>query len=588
MHSVEKIQKWMKDCKKDVFLINNTDEFLSEYVAPYAERLNWISNFTGSAGRAIIEKNKAYIFIDGRYTNQANLEVDTNYFEIKHLKDYWSHLIKYKEKNKIISLDPLLHSIEEVKKIKDIFKDSLASLIFLDINPVDSCWKDQPLKPNSNVFLHEIKYSGETALVKIKRIQDQLRLNFIDLYLLSSLDSIAWLLNIRGSDNENTPLVCCYAIVPRRGKIELFVNNKNFKYPPKEINNIVNINLIETIDNYIKVIHKFLFFGMDEKLTAYHFKNLCIAKSITTKNFENPCLYPKAIKNKTELRGAKKANLRDGVSFTKYLYWLKNKMKINATDEIKAADYLLNLRKKNELYFSPSFDTISAFGHHAALPHYRVTKESNLSFKNNSIYLVDSGAQYRDGTTDITRTIIIGNPTEEQKDRFTRVLKGHIAIAEAIFPVNTRGSQLDPLARKSLQEINCDYDHGTGHGIGSFLNVHEGPQRIAKSLADNDGLMKEGMIISNEPGYYKEGEYGIRIENLLIIRFKKFKNLDLLRFETISFSPIDRDLIDISLLNKNEIKWLNNYHKKVYKILSPYLNSNEKKWLHSVTNLIKV
>ena len=322
---------------------------------------------------------------------------------------------------------------------------------------------------------------------------------------------------------------------------------------------------------------------MDEEITSFHFKNILKNKDHIIQHLENPCLYPKAIKNDLEIEGARSANLRDGVSVTKFLFWLKNTMIVEETNEIKAANHLFNLRKNNHLFFSPSFDTISAFGSNAALPHYRVSNKTNLFFKTNSIYLVDSGVQYKDGTTDITRTIIIGDPTNEQKNMYTRVLKGHIAIAEVIFEVGTRGSTLDLLARKSLQEVNCDYAHGTGHGIGSFLNVHEGPQRIAKSKNQSDGIIKPGMILSNEPGYYKNNEYGIRIENIIICKTNK-KNY--LYFETISLAPIDKDLIEINLLNNKEIEWLNSYHKKVYEKISPQLSRKEELWLKFVTSPI--
>ena len=430
MNSLQKIQDWMKENNKDIFLINRTDEFLSEYIAPYAERLQWISNFSGSAGRAIIEKKKAFIFIDGRYTSQAHEEVDINFFEIKPLRDYWIHLEKYKNENKIIALDPLLHSIKEIERIYKILNNSKNSLNFLENNPIDFFWKDQPQYPYSKAFLHEDKYSGETLTSKISKIQKTLKLKNIDFYLLSSLDSIAWLLNIRGNDIKHTPLLCCYAIIPMQGKIELFINTRKVEHLIKDLSMIINFYSFEKINSYLLSIDNQKVVGMDENFVSFHFKNICINRGLSVNYYENPCLYPKAIKNYRELRGARDANLRDGVSITKYLYWLKNKMILRETNEIKAADYLLSLRKKNDLFYSPSFDTISAFGHHAALPHYRVSKKTNLSFSIDEIYLVDSGAQYRDGTTDITRTIIVGNATDEQKDRFTRVLKGHISIAE--------------------------------------------------------------------------------------------------------------------------------------------------------------
>ena len=583
MLPLRKVQNMMKEDAKDIFLINRTDEFLNEDIAPYAERLNWISNFSGSAGRAIIETTKAYLFVDGRYTLQASGQVDPSTFEIKHLRDYWSHIKRYADENKLIYLDARLHSVSEVEKMQTLFSDS--SIDFIS-NPIDLCWDNKPSYPNSTAFHHDIKYAGKSSTIKIKEVQEKLNIIPLDFYLLSSLDSIAWLLNIRGDDIKNTPILCSYAIIPNQGKIELFINSKII-HLTKDLENLVNFHPLEKIDEFISTIDNNKIFGIDENSTAYHFKNLCIKSSILTYNFENPCLYPKAIKNVVELNGAKNANIRDGISIVKYLFWLKTKIKLDEMDELKAAEYLFNLRKDNEYYFSPSFNTISAFGPHSALPHYRFNKESNLSFKSNSIYLFDSGAQYTDGTTDITRTIIYGTPTDEQKDRFTRVLKGHIAIAQATFEVNTKGSELDPLARESLNEINCDYDHGTGHGIGSFLSVHEGPQRISKNQSQSEGFIKEGMILSNEPGYYKEGEYGIRIENLIVCCVKNPKDPNILHFETISWAPIDKSLIKVSMLDNNELKWLNNYHQKVYEKLSFNLNKEERKWLKLATSSLQ-
>ena len=571
----------MKENNIDIFIINRTDEFLSEYIAPYAERLYWISNFSGSSGRAIIEINKAYIFIDGRYTYQANQEVNRTYFKVKHIKNYWSHIKNYTKASKVILLDPSLHSINEVQKIQNAFQDSSVKLDLIQKNPIDRFWNEQPNYPNSSAFVQLEKYSGENFKDKIKKIQNNLKLNSIDFYILSSLDSIAWLLNIRGDDVKYTPLLFCYAIVPSQGKIELFVDKKKTKEVSNQIIDSVNFYSFDKIEAYINNINNKKIIGLDEKSTPYVFQDICKKNGLTIFPHEDPCLYPKAIKNKTELEGARKANLRDGVSISKFLYWLKNEIEVEAMDELKAADYLLNLRKKNELFYSLSFETISAFGLNAALPHYRVNEKSNKKFQNNFLYLVDSGAQYRDGTTDITRTIIIGKPTQEHKDRFTRVLKGHIAVARIRFLRNIKSSKIDSVARKSLKEINCDYDHGTGHGIGSFLSVHEGPQRISKSNTSGKGAIKEGMILSNEPGFYKVGEYGMRTENLIICHSSKSNDL---YFETISWAPIDRDLIDVSLLNEKEILWLNNYHRNVCEKIGPHLNKKELKWLVNVTS----
>ena len=580
MNHLQQIQKWMKSNGIDLFFINRTDEFLSEYIAPYAERLKWISNFSGSAGRTLALQNKALIFIDGRYTLQAHQQVDSRYFTIENIEDYWKLLKKNIETNSTIGIDPSLHSNSEIKKIEKLVKENRSSIKYLSKNPIDILWKDQPSYPKSEAFILEEQYSGKSSISKFQEIQSVLESSFVDYYILTSLDSIAWLLNIRGNDILYTPLILSFAIIPRSGKIELFVDEYKIKKIKKKIQNIVNINSFRSIYNFLSIINKNKVVGMDEERTAYIFKKICKDNNIITNYLSDPCVYPRAQKNSVELSGARNANMRDGLSITKFLYWLKNEMIIDKTDEIKAADYLCDLRKTNDLFYSLSFDTISAIDEHAALPHYKVTHESNLSFRNNSIYLVDSGAQYLDGTTDITRTIILGKPIKEQQDRFTRVLKGHIAIALATFKINTKGSTLDPLARKSLQSIGCDYDHGTGHGVGSFLSVHEGPQRISKKKELNNGEIKEGMILSNEPGFYKKEEYGIRTENL-IVAYKKTNNT--LGFETISWAPIDIDLIDVSLLTIQEKNWLNNYHETVYLNLHQKLNSNETKWLHEVT-----
>ena len=583
MNHLQQLQNWMRVHNIDLLLINHNDEFLNEYIAPYAERLQWVSNFTGSAGQAVILQDQANIFVDGRYTFQAYQQVDRQYFDINHLKDYWKWLENKIEANIIIGIDPSLNANSEIEKLKTIVNKKKSSIKYLEQNPIDSLWSDQPSYPQSKVFIQEEKYAGETAKDKIYKIQTILESNFIDYYILTSLDSIAWLLNIRGNDIKHTPLIHSFAIVPRNGKIEYFVDEKKVINVKKQLESFVNFHSFISIKDYLTSIKINNVVGMDETRTAYKFKKICQDKKIIINFLSDPCVYPKAQKNSVELSGARKSNERDGISMTKFLYWLKNEIVISDIDEIKAAKYLYNLRKNNELFYSLSFDTISAIGKHAALPHYKVTFDSNLPFKNNTIYLVDSGAQYRDGTTDITRTIILGKATQEQKDRFTRVLKGHIAIATSTFEENTKGSTLDPLARKSLQDIGYDYDHGTGHGVGSFLSVHEGPQRIAKIQGLSDGAIREGMILSNEPGFYKKGEYGIRTENL-IIAYKKTDTM--LGFETISLAPIDNNLIDNSILTSQEINWLNNYHANVFLKISTKLNSKEREWLREVTKPI--
>ena len=581
MKNLNKIQSWLKIKKIDLLLLNRTDEFFGEYIAPYAERLKWISNFSGSAGRAIILQNKAFIFVDGRYTLQVKQEVNKKYFEIKELQDYWFVLKNIIKKFDLVSLDPSLHSIFEVIEIKKILGKT--KFKFIKQNPIDFFWKNQPSYPKTKVFIHEKKYAGLSTKNKITKVQSLLRKHSIDYYFFSSLDSIAWLLNIRGNDIRYTPLTLAYLFLPRNGKAEIFIHTTKIDKIKKNLSTIINFNDFKKIDFYLRKLNSKKIIGFDTSKTNYSFKIKCEIEKLNTYILQDPCTFLKAQKNSIEIKGSINANKRDGLSLTKFLYWLKNNMKTKETNELNASNYLYNLRKKNKLFFSLSFESISAVGKHAAIPHYRLTKENNLSFKKNIIYLIDSGAQYLDGTTDITRTIIIGKATKEQKDRYTRVLKGHIALARSKFNLDTKGSDLDKLARESLKEIGCDYNHGTGHGVGSFSSVHEGPIRIAKKNTSSNNKILDKMIFSNEPGYYKENQYGIRTENL-VLSYKI--NNSTLGFKTISLAPFDTDLIEIGMLNQEETKWLNNYHQEVFRNFSNKLNYKQQIWLKKVTKSI--
>ena len=582
---IAQLQNYLRNINVKHIIINRTDEFLGEYIAPYAERLNWLTNFSGSAGRAIISQESAKLFVDGRYTVQAKEQINKNEISIDHLENFWVVLKALYKTNGLLAVDTRLHSIKEIKKIQDILKKTKSQICFLDTNPIDELWKDQPLYPQSSIFNHPLNYAGIDRKDKIKNFQKILQINKIDYYILSALDSIAWLLNIRGNDIMYTPIAFANLLIPSKGKIILFISVENIQTDlQKKIKSSCDIHSFKEMEKFIKNIPGKKCVGMDYENTSFYFKYLCKSAGLDTHHIVNPCIQAKAVKNEVELEGAREANIRDGISITKFLFWLKNNDKINNISEISAADYLYNIRKNNNLFYSLSFDTISAIGKHAAFPHYRVTEESNQQLENNNIYLVDSGAQYKDGTTDITRTIIIGKPSEEHKDRFTRVLKGHIAIATHIFSKGTTGADIDYLARKSLNEGGYDYDHGTGHGIGSFLSVHEGPQRIAKkSDLIKSAELLPGMIISNEPGYYKENSYGIRIENLIIV---KEKTSNLIEFETISWAPIDYDLIEKKLLNDVEVQWINSYHSKVYKKIQNFLSLKEKKWLQKATKTL--
>ena len=576
------LQLKMKDKKIEIFIINRSDEFLNEYISPYAERLQFVTNFSGSAGKAIILQNEAYLYVDGRYTFQAQEQINENEIKSKHLNFFWEELKNFITKTNFkIAVDPKLHSITEIQKIKDYTKNTSTKIEFLESNIIDSVWENKPNIKYSNIFDHPLKYAGEDRVKKLIDFKENLKKKNLDYYLISGLDNIAWLLNIRADDILYTPLVYAHLLISQKNKPSLYINKDKINDQLKtELEKNINIYSINNIENIFCNVSNDEIVGLDFSSSTYYFLTLLEKNNISYKDSENYCILSKAVKNQIEQEGAFNANIRDGVSITRFIYWLKNEIDINSTDEILASNHLKSLRVNNELFHSLSFDTISAFGKNAALPHYRVNEVSNAKFEIDNIYLVDSGAQYYDGTTDITRTIILGTPSEEQKDRFTRVLKGHISLSNHIFRKGTRGTEIDYLARESLNKIGCDYDHGTGHGIGSFLSVHEAPQRIAKkSMFDSIELIP-GMILSNEPGYYKLNEYGIRIENLILV---KEKTNDLLCFENLSWCPIDRDLIKKDLLNHQEIDWLNNYHFNVYDKLNNYINHKEKKWLKLVT-----
>jgi len=578
---IPKIQQKLIETEIDSLIINRTDEFLNEYIPPDAERLYWTTNFSGSAGRAIISQNTSTLFVDGRYTFQANEQIDKNVISLSHWNDYSQELNKIFNKNKCIGLDPMLHSIEEVIKIIELAKKNETRLHFTFPNLIDELWQDKPQRQYSIIFDHPVNYAGVDALDKVGQFVKELKNNNLDSYFLSSLDSIAWLLNIRADDILHTPLAFSYLFVSVESKPVLYLSIEKLNDDLRNrLSNFLILKPIEEIEDVFKDLTKNIKIGFDYKNTSYFFYQLALNNKLIPANLQNPCLIPKAIKNEIELEGSRKAHLRDGVSVTKFLCWLKNHDSIEKENEISVANKLLSFRESNELFHSVSFDSISAIGKNAALPHYRADKNNPVSLKNNSIYLSDSGGQYYDGTTDITRTIILGKPNKEQIDRFTRVLKGHINLSNHTFQKGTKGTDIDYLARESLKEINCDYDHGTGHGIGSFLSVHEAPQRISKKSMFPSVELLPGMILSNEPGYYKEGEYGIRIENIIVV---KADSENQLKFENISWAPIDRDLINSEMLNKEELNWINDYHSKVFEKISGSLTLEEKNWLQKVT-----
>jgi Xaa-Pro aminopeptidase len=559
----------LKKFNLDYFLLPNSDEFSSEYLPEYAKRLQLITGFTGSNAFAIIAQEKtkkSAFFTDGRYTLQAAAEVDKKSFEIYNLSEksplnwlleninsFSSSQCKSGSIAKPkIGFDPFLHSINSIFNYQKYFGKNL---IALDKNPVDAIWENQPKRPNTKVFKHPLKYSGLSSKEKIQKIIADLDENS-DAVILTNPASICWLFNIRAADIEYSPLHLSCAIIYKNGKAELFKNHLQ----------------LTTYDLQLKSIQ------IDFSQANYQLYQTLKSQNITIINKPDPCLNPKAIKNPTEIKNAIIAHKIDGLAVTKFLFWLENSLnKKQKIDELKAAKKLLEFRKENKKFLYPSFATIAGFSSNGAIIHYQPSPKTNKTIQGNGLLLIDSGGQYLEGTTDITRTIAVGKPTAEMIENFTRVLKGHIAIARAKFPQGTTGNNLDILARYHLWQAGLDYDHGTGHGVGSFFSVHESPPSISKR---SDGVpLQAGMILSNEPGYYKTGEYGIRIENLILVEKcgEKF-----LHFKTITLTPIDPKLINFKMLTYPEKKWLGEYHLRVYEELKSGLNREEKMWLEKI------
>ncbi len=568
------------------FLIPHSDEYQSEYLAASAERLAWLTGFTGSAGFAILLEHNGYLFVDGRYTLQAREQSASEIFSSRSLIE--EPPAKWLEKNLKpglkIGYDPRLHTIQGAKSLRKACKKAGGELISLETNPLDTVWTDQPASPLGKVAIQNLEFAGETAHSKLTRIDKKLEEARSDALVLTLADSIAWTFNIRGRDIAHNPVPLCTAILRRDEKPVLVIDKRKVdKKAGKYLEEICSLAEPEALAMLLKDLK-------DEKITIQldpNSANAWFAQNLKHGNAKiklvaDPVIAMKAIKNDAEISGARTAHIRDGAALCRFLCWLENAVETSSPDEIGAAGKLEKIRAETGELRDISFDTISAMGSHGAIVHYRVSKASNRRIEPDSLYLVDSGGQYEDGTTDITRTLAIGKPSPEMRKHFTLVLKGHIAIATARFPTGTNGAQIDAFARRFLWDEGLDYAHGTGHGVGSYLAVHEGPQSISKRGAT---ALKPGMIVSNEPGYYKEGEYGIRIENLVMVRQdeKGPDGLDFLSFEMLSFTPIDLALVDASLLSDSEIEWLNDYHNETREKLLPLLTSGDKDWLEQAT-----
>jgi Xaa-Pro aminopeptidase len=569
----------------DGYVVPRSDRQQNEYLPASEERLAWLTGFTGSAGTAVVLDDRAALFVDGRYTVQASTQVDSNIFSLEHMVEHPpEHWLEQNLKaGAKLGYDPWLHTSEQTEKLKKACAAVGAELVAVDSNPIDALWRDRPAPPSGAVTLRELKLAGETAPDKLKRVLAELKKLRADALLVSDPQNVAWTFNIRGTDVTHTPLALAFALIPREGRPSLYVEatklNNNVHHALEEFADV------RAPDDLAGDLGKFKdkTVRLDQASAAEAFTRLLADYGSKPQRGADPIALLKATKNHAEIVGSRAAHKRDGAAVSHFLAWFDKEAPSGKLTEIDAVEALETFRRETGALKDISFPTIAGAGPNGAIVHYRVTRKSNRRIGKNELFLIDSGAQYEDGTTDITRTIVVGEPTEQMRDRFTRVLKGHIAIATAVFPENTSGAQLDPLARTALWQAGLDFDHGTGHGVGSYLSVHEGPARISKL---GTVTLRRGMILSNEPGYYKIAAYGIRIENLvLVIAAPEPVGAEkpLNTFETLTLAPIDRRLVDIQMLTSKERAWLDSYHKRVHEVLGPLVDGPTRKWLEQAT-----
>ena len=587
------LREQLKADRLDGFVVPLTDEHMSEYVGSYAQRLQWLTGFEGSAGSAVVLPEEAAIFVDGRYTLQVRQQVSADQWSYQSVPEtsITDWLKEHAPQGARIGYDPWLHSRDWVTKASDALAARGAELVAVKRNPIDAVWGDRPEASKARLIVHPDRYAGKSAAEKRTEIADWLTGQKADAAVLSALDSIAWAFNVRGADVARTPVALAYAVVHADGTADLFVAGEKVDGEVRQhLGNGVRLHERADFEPALRELSGKTVAVDPERGVAAIFEALdnAGAKILAVRD---PTILPKALKNPAEIAGHKAAQERDGAAISRFLKWVEEEAPKGEVDELTASDRLEALRKENAELRDLSFDTISGAGPNGAIVHYRSSEKTNRKLEPGTLYLVDSGGQYVDGTTDITRTVPIGEPTDEMRDRFTRVLKGHIAVATALFPKGTRGSQLDSFARRPLWEAGLDYAHGTGHGVGSFLSVHEGPQRIAPAgsgQAGGDEPLRSGMILSNEPGYYKSGEYGIRIENLVLVVDKQVDGAEksMLGFDTLTFAPIDRRLIVRQMLSETELAWLNAYHAEVLAKIGPRLTGDDLAWLEAACEAV--
>lgn len=586
------LREELKRQKLTAFVVPICDEHMSEYVGDYAQRLKWLTGFGGSAGSAIVMADKAAIFTDGRYTIQVRDQVDGNHYEYVSVAQ--TNPIAWIEQNcakgDVIGFDPWLHTADWAEKAHRAAKKVGAALVVVEQNPIDAVWGDQPPRSDAKLRSHSEKYAGKSSADKRADMAAWMQSENVDACVIAALDSVAWTFNIRGGDVDNTPVPLSFAIVNNDASADLFVS-------PDKVTDDVRTHLGNQVSLHDYSDFTDILSNMGGKTVAVdpELSVAAIFEALKTAGanivtLRDPAVLAKAIKNPVEQAGTRAAHIRDGAALSKFLRWAGIEAPKGGHDELSLAAKLREFRESSGqgtyALQDLSFRTISATGPHGALCHYSVDSESNIAVENGHLYLVDSGGQYLDGTTDVTRVLAIGEPTDEMILRYTQVLKGHIALSVARFPNGTSGGQLDVLARQHLWADGVDYAHGTGHGVGSFLAVHEGPQRIALSKGVQPGTgepLVEGMILSNEPGYYKAGEFGIRIENLVLVQKAHIDGAEgeYLEFENLTFAPLEPRLIDASLLSPAEIKWVNDYHSEVVDKIGPLLSGDDLAWLET-------
>ncbi len=573
----------------DGFVVPHSDAHQNEYLPANAERLAWLTSFTGSAGAAVVLAHKAAIFVDGRYTLQVRAQTDISLFEPRDLvaEGPQGWLPDHLSQGAKLGFDPWLTTANGAAGLRHAAERAGASLIACESNPIDAVWIDRPAAPSGKAVPHAMNLAGEDSAAKRARVAAALRKNHVDAAVVTLCDSVCWLFNIRGSDLPHTPFVLALAILHADGSADLFLDEN--KRSPELIAHLGASVRLAPMADFTAALDALR--GktvlVDPATAASAISDRLGKAGAKVKNGPDPCQLPKACKNPLEIEGTRKAHIRDGAALSRFLGWFAREAPNGELTEIAAAEALEGFRRATNYLSDLSFDSISGAGSNGAIVHYRVTRSTNAPILNNQMFLIDSGAQYPDGTTDVTRTVIVGAPTPEMRDRFTRVLKGHIALATARFPEGTTGMQLDSFARRPLWEAGLDYDHGTGHGVGSYLSVHEGPQNISKRPVSQPLL--PGMICSNEPGYYKTGEYGIRIENLVVVTEPKPMpdgERPMMGFETITLAPIDLNLVEPGLLTDAERIWLNAYHARVLETLRPLVDEETRAWLEKATRAV--